>query len=99
MLTSTSPNSYPWHHIVGINFCDQVKLLAQMKWLNILAIHWDGMQQGKERLNGLTKVELLEDCNMTAPRLIEDNAIYIPGLHAILLKIIIWLAETYDTKD
>ena len=35
---------------------------------------------------GETKVKLLEDCNMAAPCQIEDSAIYIHGLHAILLN-------------
>ena len=31
-----------------------------------------------------TKAKLLEDCNMATPCQIEDNAIYIHGLHAVL---------------
>ena len=44
------------------------------------------------------KVKLLEDCNMAAPCQIKDSAIYIHGLHAILLNYDL-LAETNDTKD
>ena len=98
MLTSTSPNSYPWHHIVGVNFCVQVKLLAQMKWLDILAISIEMEKKGwMGSTKNETKAELLEDCNMAAPYQIEDSAIYIHGLYVVLLNYD-WLAETHDTK-
>ena len=44
-----------------------------------------------------TKAKLLEDSNMATPCVIEDSAIYIHGLHAILLNYD-GLTETHDIK-
>ena len=43
------------YEFCGMNFCEQTKLLPQVKWLDILVMHWDGMQQGKKRINGFCK--------------------------------------------
>ena len=45
-----------------------------------------------------TEAKLLEDINMATPCQIEDIAIYIHGLHVVLLNYD-WLAEIHDTKD